>query len=99
MKLLICMECGDIIRLFSEKRHCKCGRSWGHYLDDQITAVQTSNAYSLGIANPDLRKALEVFAANPDDFSPMLSVRAWINPVSGPEIRYVDPPEADSAGS
>ena len=35
MKLLLCKECQDIVRLIQEeKRVCKCGKVGGKYTDD-----------------------------------------------------------------
>ena len=34
MKLLFCQKCEDVFRLMKEERFCKCGETWGRYLDD-----------------------------------------------------------------
>lgn len=31
MKLLNCLACQDIVRMFEEERACKCGKSKGRY--------------------------------------------------------------------
>lgn len=31
MKLLNCLACQDIVRMFEEERTCKCGKSKGRY--------------------------------------------------------------------
>jgi len=89
MKLLYCPHCGDVVRLFPERRTCKCGKSWGHYLDDGSTTVQTWPSLSLGIANPDFQEAQQAFAARPETFSPSLAMRCWINPLSEPDVKLV----------
>ena len=89
MKLLFCGHCHDFVRLFPERRYCKCGRSWGHYLPDNSTTVQTPYSLSLGIANSDFHEALDVLMQNRDRFSPLLSLRAWFNPDSEPDVKYL----------
>ena len=89
MKLMYCGHCGDIVRLFPETRKCKCGLSWGRYLEDNRTTIQTKDSISLGFANPDFQRAFDVFMENRDVFSPELSIRVWINPDSEPDVIYV----------
>ena len=99
MKLLYCGHCGDIVRLFSERRTCKCGKSWGQYLPDNSTTVQTDYTISLGLANQDFHRSLEVFVRDRNYFSPELSIRAWVNPDSEPDVKYIhgefEPPAAE----
>jgi hypothetical protein len=89
LKLLYCAHCGDIVRLFSEKRTCLCGKSWGYYLDDRATTVQTYPGLSLAISNYDFDVAVKTFSADPHHFSPILSLRSWINPLSEPDVKFV----------
>jgi hypothetical protein len=89
VKLLYCPHCNDVVRLFPERRTCKCGKSWGQYLDDGSTTVQTWPSLSLGIANPDFHAAEQAFAAAPETFSPLLAIRCWINPLSEPDVKLV----------
>ena len=89
LKLLYCVHCGDVVRLFPEKRFCKCGKSWGNYLEDNSTTVQTYPSLSLGLANPDFQQALNAFVENPNSFSPVLAIRAWINPLSESDVTFV----------
>jgi len=96
MKLLYCGHCGDIVRLLPDRRSCKCGRSWGHYLDDNSTTVQSDCSLSIGFANQDFDRAVGIFLGDRDRFSPSLTVRAWINPDSEPDVKYVEEePQAD----
>lgn len=92
MKLLYCGHCGDVVKLFPERRSCKCGRSWGEYLEDNSTTVQTNYTLSLGLANPDFNAAVNAYLQNRKHFSPELAIRAWINPDSEPDVTYFDEP-------
>lgn len=89
MKLLYCGYCGDIVRLYPEKRYCRCGKSWGHYLEDNATTIQTYPGLSLGISNPDFELALKTFVKNPDYFSPILAIRCWVNPRSEWDVKFI----------
>ncbi len=89
MKLMYCAHCGDIVRLFPQRRTCKCGKSWGQYLEDDSTTVQTWPSLSIGIANPDFTAAQRAFAETVNAFFPSLSMRCWINPLSEPDVRMV----------
>jgi hypothetical protein len=87
---MYCGHCHDVVKLFPEKRTCRCGKSWGRYLDDNSTTVQTWPGLSIGIANPDFNQSIAAFNEDPERFSPMLSMRCWINPVSEPDVTFVD---------
>lgn len=89
MKLLYCAHCGDIVRLFPEKRFCRCGKSWGHYLEDNATTVQTFPGLSLALFNPDFQLAIQTFSENPDQFSPFFAIRCWVNALSEPDVQFV----------
>jgi hypothetical protein len=90
MKLLFCTHCHDVVRLHPEPRRCRCGRSWGRYLEDRATTVQTDRSISLGLANPDVYAAIELFFKQPDHFSPELSIRCWINPISENDVTFIE---------
>ncbi|SRR5579871_777308 len=89
VKLMYCGHCGDVVRLFPEKRFCKCGKSWGQYLEDKATTVQTYPGLSLGISNPDFDLAVDAFVEHPNYFSPILAIRCWVNPLSEPDVTFV----------
>jgi hypothetical protein len=89
LKLLYCAHCGDIVRLFPEKRSCRCGKSWGQYEEDNASTIQTYPGLSLAIANPDFEIALKTFVENPNYFSPAFSMRCWVNPLSEPDVKFV----------
>ncbi len=59
MKLLLCKECEDVIRLIQEQvRSCRCGKVSGVYTDP-INAIYTGDsAISLGFANSTLVSAM-----------------------------------------
>jgi endogenous inhibitor of DNA gyrase (YacG/DUF329 family) len=61
MKLVLCKECGDIIRLIKEaERHCFCGKSCGRYEKDGLNAWYKGDmAIPLGIANSTLTYAVD----------------------------------------
>jgi hypothetical protein len=88
LKLLYCVHCGDVVRLFPEKRYCLCGRSWGNFLEDNSTTIQSYPSVSLGLANTDFQLALNAFVENPNYFSPVLAIRAWINPLSESDVTF-----------
>jgi hypothetical protein len=113
MKLLFCGHCQDVVRLFSERRSCKCGRSWGRYLGDNSTTVQTECSLSLAFHNGDFWPAIQALLKDREvgraGFSPLFWFRAWINPDSEPDVRYtaeepragtqVDPGGPETGGS
>ncbi len=58
MKLIYCPECNDVKRVWQLRvRYCACGKSWGYYLDDDLTAEMGGCAVPLAIANDELREA------------------------------------------
>ena len=97
MKLLYCAHCGDIVRLFPEKRCCRCGKSWGHYLEDNSTTVQTFPGLSLALFNPDFQLAIQTFNENPNQFNPFFAIRCWVNALSEPDVQFVTGETADES--
>lgn len=91
MKLLLCAHCHDIVALNGEKRWCRCGTSYGRYIDN-IHAEIAGAALLIGIANGSLRAALDDQMRHGDLTTPMPGypageVRgrefdAWLLPVS-----------------
>lgn len=57
MKLILCKNCEDIVRLTSDKRSCACGLAWGRYTD-QVNAEINDNATPLGFANSSFVNAI-----------------------------------------
>ena len=44
----------------------------------------------MGIANPDFQTAVETFIENREGFSPLLMMRVWFNPITEPDVRYIE---------
>ena len=60
MKLIYCPECLDMTKLrMQELRRCACGKSWGYYLDDDLTAEIGGHAVPIAIENDELRDAVQ----------------------------------------
>jgi hypothetical protein len=59
MKLLLCKNCQDVIRLqVNIKRTCKCGNVSGIYLDDLNAIYSGDDAVPIGFANSTLVEAI-----------------------------------------
>lgn len=59
MKLIYCPECLDMKKVrMLEIRYCACGKSWGYYLDDDLTAEIGGSAIPIAIANDELGEAI-----------------------------------------
>ena len=60
MKLIYCPECLDMTKLrMLELRRCACGKSWGYYLEDDLTAEIGGSAVPIAIENDELREAIQ----------------------------------------
>lgn len=92
MKLLLCRSCGDVIRMRPELRSCFCGVSSGRYLEDNSTVEQTEGSLSIALHNHDLRAALDAFDDTPEPWHPLFVFRAYLNPTSEPDVRYLPRP-------
>lgn len=57
MKLLLCPECNDIIRLIKVPRKCRCGKTSGAYIGN-IKAYYTGKGVPIGISNESLSYAV-----------------------------------------
>jgi predicted nucleic acid-binding Zn-ribbon protein len=57
MKLLACIDCGDIFNLTSKEKSCSCGKTKGRYIND-IDAEYEGNAQPIGFSNPSFRTSL-----------------------------------------
>ena len=90
MKLLLCLNCADVVRMSGQVRHCLCGRSSGRYLDDGSTVEQTRGSLSIALHNHELSDAISVFNHNPNEWHPLLVFRAFLNPLSEPDVVYLD---------
>jgi hypothetical protein len=59
MKLIYCPECLDMKKLqMLTLRRCCCGKAWGYYLDDDLTAEIGGTAVPIAIENDVLRHAV-----------------------------------------
>jgi hypothetical protein len=58
MKLIICANCQDILKLQNTKRTCLCGQSWGQYDEDNLNATIGGYSIPLGIDNTTLTEAI-----------------------------------------
>lgn len=59
MKLLMCMDCGDIFNLTRELKKCGCGKTTGQYVDE-LNAEITGNCQPIGFANGSFIESLKV---------------------------------------
>jgi len=60
MKLLLCRQCTDVIRLQKYWKSCECGETSGRYEEDGLNAVYCGeDAVPLGFVNSEFRHALE----------------------------------------
>jgi len=59
MKLILCAECQDVIKLLvGKQRFCDCGKSYGEYMDDGLNAKIGGRAIPIGFANNSLLGAI-----------------------------------------
>lgn len=59
MKLLYCLECGDIFNLTKKEKACGCGKTKGKYLNNS-DAEYSGNAQPIGIGNGSFRQAYSI---------------------------------------
>ena len=59
MKLLFCQDCKDIIRLFRERRYCKCQKVSGYYTND-TEAVFRGKPILIGIDNKSFAESIKL---------------------------------------
>lgn len=91
VKLLLCLNCADVVKMGGDMRHCQCGQSFGRYLEDGSTVQQTRGSISIALRNHELRDAISVFHDNPHEWHPLLVFRAFLNPLSETDVVYLDP--------
>jgi hypothetical protein len=58
MKLVLCKNCQDVIRLIDEERKCRCGNVSGRYLDEIHAEYSGEYAVPIGFANSTLVHAV-----------------------------------------
>lgn len=59
MKLLMCLECNDIFNLDMSEKSCRCGRSKGRYINQQLAEYTGKFAVPLGFSNPSFIQAIK----------------------------------------
>lgn len=91
MKLLMCLDCGDVFNLNFSAKSCSCGKVKGQYVN-QRDAVVNGEGVSLAIGNGSLRDAIWALADMKEDFRDKgdpwarhpTSLVAWVRPHEGP---------------
>jgi DNA-directed RNA polymerase subunit F len=58
MKLLYCEECGDIFSLNDKRKTCRCGKTFGKYIDDR-NGIYGGPSICLGLDNMSFDFAIE----------------------------------------
>jgi hypothetical protein len=92
MKLIYCPHCLDMKKLrMLELRTCACGKSWGYYLADDLTAEIGGAAIPVAIENDELREAIR---RRPESGRGS-SLRARVLPERYETVQYRDRPKAD----
>lgn len=91
MKLLLCLDCADLVKMGAQTRFCQCGKASGRYLEDGSTVEQTRGSISIALHNHELRDAISIFHSNPREWHPLLVFRAFLNPLSETDVVYLDP--------
>lgn len=78
MKLLLCIKCGDVLKLDFKERACECGSVRGAYMTDGHHAWVSDNAVVLGMNNKSLVRAVNIAASDPHAGNYLLDVDAWV---------------------
>lgn len=104
MKLLFCPHCLDVRKLEvidAIRPHdqstvmfptsCVCGKSWGHYLPDELNAVYGGDAVMLGFANSTLALAIKANKDSPPERGNGRTFIAFIIPESAPTVKRETP--------
>ena len=92
MKLIYCPKCLDVKRLqMMTVRHCFCGKSWGYYLEDNLTGEIGGYAVPIAIENDKLREAVQQRPAGGRGFP----IEARILPLEYDTVKYRSEPNPD----
>lgn len=59
MKLLMCLNCNDVFSLDMYEKSCRCGRSKGKYINQQLAEYTGEFTMPLGFSNSSLIKAIK----------------------------------------
>jgi len=81
MKLLLCRNCWDVVKLQKETRSCKCGESGGRYTDNLNAEYWGADeTYIIGLDNRSLIRAIqnEGFPDPYGVYSGRNNINAWV---------------------
>lgn len=59
MKLLMCLNCNDVFSLDMYEKSCRCGRSKGKYINQQLAEYTGEFTMPLGFSNSSLIQAIK----------------------------------------
>jgi hypothetical protein len=59
MKLLMCLDCGDIFNLTYKDKSCGCGKTHGRYIDS-LNAEYSGHAQAIGFNNKSFKIAYQL---------------------------------------
>ncbi len=87
MKLIYCISCGDIFSLDLHTKTCKCGKSFGKYINN-IYAVVNGEGISLAISNSSLRNTVGSLQQDKgwktrEEYKKEFTVECWGRPNEG----------------
>ena len=90
MKLILCTECEDVVRLTFDVRRCGCGAIAGHYLPDGWHARVSDNAVCIGFDNHTLVRGLATLSKmSPISTALGPDVKSWLFPKNYERIERV----------
>jgi hypothetical protein len=85
LKLLLCPECGDVLKLTTYRRDCECGESNGMYREDGLRADVWGAGLVIGLDNIHLNRVLSIRERLPDE---NLTLAAWVMSDHTPNVTY-----------
>ncbi len=94
MKLLFCPICSDVRKLVKlpDATNCKCGKSFGWYLEDGWNAVISGAGMAIGLDNNSVKYALQ---ERQKGYGKSVYLNAWLMATDHKTIEY-GPREVDS---
>jgi hypothetical protein len=101
MKLLLCLQCHDLVKFGPPMRwrSCTCGASSARYLSDGVSAqFSGAEARAIGVDNHSVAQAVRSLQRQPergDDYHTFPRMDAWLFPEGHYRIQRVDPPSAE----
>ena len=90
MKLILCKDCQDIVRLLPTPKSCFCGKCGGYAIDQQLAVYFGDTAVPIGINNRELRSAVlsQPEAGNGEEFTSFVIPKKCPSLFKVKEIRY-----------